>query len=127
MVEAGDLSRAVHGDLYEVMCDLADAEQPVDPVTVSWAASQRGIEADAADLAGGIGAFAVASAREVHWRGLLTQIGRAGRDIQARAGDGRSVPWLVLCSAGEWLHRIELDRGAWQPAGCAVGAGMGAG
>src|ERR1039458_5939220 len=60
----GHFSRAGHGELYDVMRDLADAGQSVDPVTVRGEASRRGIEADAADLAGGMAPFAVASARE---------------------------------------------------------------
>ena len=62
------------------MCDLADAGQPVHPVVVDWAASQRGIEADAADLASGLAVFAEwLGAREIYRRGLLAQIGRSGR------------------------------------------------
>jgi len=110
------------------MLDLADAGNAVDPVTVSWEATRRGIEADAADLAGGMGPFAVASAREVHRQGLLPQVARAGQAIQASAEDERSTPGLVLRSAREWLHRIELDRrrGA-RRLDSAVRAGLGAG
>lgn len=110
------------------MRDLAGAGQPVDPVTVSWAASRRGIEADAADLTGGLALFAVANALEVHRRGLLGQTARAGHDIQATAEDQRSAPGLVLRVAGERLRGIELDRrpGAWLPVGSASRAGLGA-
>jgi replicative DNA helicase len=122
-------SRAGHGELYEIMRDLADAGQPVDPVTVSWAAWCCGIEADAADLAGGMAPFAVANALEVHRRGLLAQIARAGQDIRAAAEDQRSAPVLVLRVAGERLRSIELDRrpGAWKPVGSSSRAGLGAG
>ena len=125
----GDFSRAGYGELYEVMRDLAGAGQPVDPVILSWAASRRGIEADAADLAGGMAPFAVANAREVHRRGLLAQIARAGQDIWATAEDQRSAPVPVLRVAGERLRSIELDRrpGAWKPVGSSSRAGLGAG
>ena len=111
------------------MRDLAGAGQPVDPVILSWAASRRGIEADAADLAGGMAPFAVANAREVHRRGLLAQIARAGQGIRATAEDQRSAPVPVLRVAGERLRSIELDRrpGAWKPVGSSSRAGLGAG
>jgi DnaB-like helicase N terminal domain len=125
----GHFSRAGHGALYDVMRDLAGAGQPVDSVTVSWAASCRGIEADAADLAGGMAPFAVANAREVHRQGLLAQIARAGHDIEATTEDQRSAPGLVLRVTGERLRSIELGQrpGAWQPVGSASRAGPGAG
>ena len=87
------------------------------------------IEADAADLAGELAPFAVANAREVNRRGLLAQIAQAGQDIQATAEDQRSAPGLVLRVADARLRRIDLDRrpGAWQPAGSASRAGLGAG
>ena len=124
-----DFSRAGHDELYKIMRDLADAGQPADPVTVSWAASHRGIEAAAADLTGGLAPFAVANAREVHRRGLLAQIARAGQDIQATAEDQRSAPGLILLVGDERLRSIELDRrpSAWQPVGSASRAGPGTG
>ena len=111
------------------MRDLADAGQPVDSVTVSWAASCRGIEADAADLAGGMAPFAVASAREVRRRGLLAQIAMAGQDIQATAEDQRSAPVLVLRVADERLRSIELDLrpGTSKAPGSVSRAGLGGG
>ena len=85
-------ARPEQGELYAVMRDMADAGLPVDPVTVSWEASRRGIDADPADLAAGTGPLAVASAREVHRHGLLAQIASAGRDIQASADNRRLAP-----------------------------------
>lgn len=75
------------GELFAVMRDLDAAGHPVDPVTVSWEAARRGIHLDAKDLADGVGPFAIASAREVHRYGLLAQIDRAGRHIQADASE----------------------------------------
>jgi replicative DNA helicase len=64
-------ARAEHGALYEVMRDLDTAGVPVDPITITWEAARRGMQADPADLSGGTAAFAVASAREVRRHGLL--------------------------------------------------------
>ena len=118
----GHFARPEQGGLYEVMRDMADAAQPVDPVTVSWEASRRGIETDAADLAGGTGVLAVASAREVHRHGLLAQVAAAGQDIQASAGNHRLAPGLVLRSASDRLDRLDCGRSpaarspsGWQP------------
>jgi hypothetical protein len=83
----GHFARPEQGELYAVMRDMDAAGLPVDPVTVSWEAARRGVPADAAELAEGMGPFAVASAREVHRRGLLAQAERAGRDIQAAAAE----------------------------------------
>jgi hypothetical protein len=111
-LRSAHFARPEQGALYAVMRDMADAGQPVDPVTVSWEASRRGIEADPADLAGGTGALAVASAREVHRRGLLAQVASAGQDIQASAGNPRLAPGLFLRSASDRLG--QLDRGPQQ-------------
>jgi replicative DNA helicase len=88
------------GELFAVMRDLDAAGHPVDPVTVSWEAARRGIQVDAADLADGVGPFAVASAKEVHRRGLLAQIDQAGQDIQAEAGE-------PAASTGGFLRRTQ--------------------
>lgn len=85
-LKPGDFSRAVHGELYEVMCDLADAGQPVHPVIMSWAASQRGIEADAADLASGLAVFAVARRPGDIPARASRPDRQVGRDIQAPNG-----------------------------------------
>ena len=106
----GHFARAGHGELYAVMQDLADAGQPVDPVTVSWEASRRGIETDAADLADGMWPLAVASAREVHQHGLLARVSRAGQDIQASADDGGPAPGQLLRSASDRLRRLDCER-----------------
>ncbi len=99
-------ARPEQGSVYAVMRDMTDADRPVDPVTVSWEASRRGIEADPADLAGGTGALAVASAREVHRRGLLAQVASTGRAIQASAGNHRLAPGLLLRSASDRLRQL---------------------
>jgi replicative DNA helicase len=106
----GHFARPGHGELYAVMRDLAGAGQPVDPVTVSWQASRRGIESDAADLADGMGPLAVASAREVHRQGLLAQVASAGQDIQASAEDDGPGPGQILRSASDRLRRLERER-----------------
>lgn len=106
----GDFARPGQGGLYEVMRDMADAGQPVDPVTVSWEASRRGIETDAADLADGTGVLAVASGRAVHRRGLLAQVASAGQDIQASAGDHRLAAGPLLRSASDRVDRLDCGR-----------------
>jgi replicative DNA helicase len=106
----GHFALPVHGDLYAVMRDMADAGEPVDPVTVSWEASRRGIEVYAEDLAGGMGPLAVASAREVNRHGLLAQVADAGHAIQASADDDGSAPWQFLRSASDHLRCVDRDR-----------------
>src|SRR5215470_15570872 len=83
------------------MRDLDTAGVPVDPVTITWEAARRGIQADPADLSGGTAAFAVASAREVRRHGLLTQVTCAGTSLQADAAD-------ITCHPGRFLQ--ETDR-----------------
>jgi hypothetical protein len=79
---------------------------------VSWEASRRGIEIDAADLAGGMGPLAVASAREVNRHGILAQVASAGHGIQASADDDGSAPGQLLRSASDHLRCLDRDRHA---------------
>jgi hypothetical protein len=124
----GHFSRAGHGELYDVMRDLADAGQSVDPVTVGGgvAPRHRGRRSGSGRWHG---AVRRGKRQGVHRRGLLGQVASAGQDIQATAEDQRSAPGLVLRSADELLRRIALDRrpGAWQPAGSASRAELGTG
>jgi replicative DNA helicase len=106
-LQAAHFARPEQGRLYAVMRDMTDAGQPVDPVTVSWEASRRGIETGAAELAGGTGLLAVASARQVHRRGLLAQVARAGQDIQARADNHRLAAGPLLRSASDRLDHLD--------------------
>jgi hypothetical protein len=81
-----------HGELYAVMRDMHAVGVPIDPVTVSCEATRRGMRVDAAELVGGTGPFAVASADEVYRCGRLAQAVTAGQQIQAQARDpGSSV------------------------------------
>ena len=118
-------SRASHGELYAVMVAMADAGKPVDPVTVTWEAARRGVVLDAADLVGGTGAFAVASAREVQRHGVVAQVARLAREIEAAAADPASSPallWRVAERLGRRdrepvPHRHHVAGGPAQPAG----------
>ncbi len=103
----GHFAKPEHGGLYAVMRDMHAAGKPVDPVTVTWEGSRRGIEADAADMAGGTGAFAVASAREVHRHGVLAEVRQAGEAIQASAADPAASVGQVIRSAGARFSRLE--------------------
>jgi DnaB-like helicase N terminal domain len=97
-------TRASHGELYAVMIAMADVGKPVDPVTLTWEAARRGVVLDAVDLAGGTGPFAVASAREVQRHGVVAQVARLAREIEATAADPASSPAL-LWRAAERLGR----------------------
>lgn len=83
----GHFAGAVHGQLYTLLRDMHAAGQAIDPVTVSWEASRRGMRTDPGRLAGGIGSFATADAREVHRLGTLAQITHAGNGLQADAAE----------------------------------------
>ena len=107
------------------MVAMTDAGKPVDPVTVTWEAARRGVVLDAADLAGGTGPFAVASAREVRRHGVLAQVARLAREIEATAADPASSP-AALWHAAERLgrrpgepvpHRHHAAGGPARPAG----------
>jgi replicative DNA helicase len=102
-------ARAEQGALYEVMQSLDSVGASVDPVTVTWEASRRGVRADPASLAGGTGAFAIASAREVRRHGLLAQAVHAGRAIQADTADPTCRPTQLLQTADERLHALEAQ------------------
>lgn len=116
----GHFAEPGHGALYAVMQDMNTAGKPVDPVTVVWEAARRGVQADPARLAGGTGPFAVASAREVHRRGLLAQAARAGLGIQSDAAGLANSPSQLIGGAGDRLRALETapapepphDRGA---------------
>jgi hypothetical protein len=103
-LQSEHFTRASHGELYTVMVGMTDDGKPIDPVTVTWEAARRGVVLDAADLAGGTGPFAVASAREVRRHGVVAQVARLAREIEATAADPASSPAL-LWHAAERLGR----------------------
>jgi hypothetical protein len=82
------------------------AGQAIDPVTVTWEAARLGVRTDPGRLAGGIGSFAVADAREVRRLGTLAQIARAGSDIQADAAAPARALGLLLEAAGARLEDL---------------------
>ena len=96
-----------HGQLYAVMRDMHAVGVPIDPVTVSWEATGRGMRVDAAELAGGTGPFAVAGAGEVYRRGRLAQAATAGQQIQAQARDPGSSMRQLMHAVDERLQRLE--------------------
>lgn len=97
------------GKLYAVMQEMAVAGRPVDPVTISWGAARRGLRAEPRSLEGGMGPFAVASARDVHRHGVLAQAKYAGRVIQDDAADLACRPDEMLQSARERLQTLEAE------------------
>jgi replicative DNA helicase len=105
----GHFARPTHAELYAVMQDMDEAGKPVDALTVTWEAARRGVATDPARLEGGIGPFAVASAREVHRHGVLAQAAQTGREIQADAADRRCSPDELMRSAGDRLHALEAQ------------------
>jgi len=115
LAQVGRLLRPEHfarpeqGGLYTVMQDMAADGRPVDPVTICWEAARRGLRAEPRSLEGGIGPFAVASAREVHRLGVLAQTAHAGRAIKADAADLACRPDKLLQSAGERLRALQAD------------------
>ena len=84
-------ARRDDGEVLAVLTDLHQARMPVDPVTVSWEASRRGIQLQPEQVAGGCGAFAPASAAQVYRHAVLAQVERAGVDIEAAAADPASA------------------------------------
>jgi replicative DNA helicase len=105
----GHFANRGHGELYAVMQDMDAAGKPVDAVTVTWEAARRDVATDPSRLAGGTGPFAVASAREVHRHGLLTQAARTGRDIQADAANLACPPDELMQAAGGRLRALEAQ------------------
>jgi hypothetical protein len=83
--------------------------QPIDPVTVAWAAGRCGLRTDPARLAGGTGPFAVASAREVRRLGMLAQITDAGIAIQRDAADPQLAPPRLILAAARRLESVRDD------------------
>jgi len=98
-----------HGELYSIVRDLDTERRPVDPVTVSWEAARRGYSADPAALAGGTGAFAYASAREVRRLSQLAHAARAGHELQASAADPRQPPGQLLGLAARRLAALDTE------------------
>jgi hypothetical protein len=94
------------GRLYAVMLDMDASGQPIDPVTVAWAARRRGLRTDPARLAGGTGPFAVANAREVRRLGMLAQVADAGIAIQRDAADPQLAPSRLILAAARRLESV---------------------
>lgn len=117
-LKPGHFARPEQGEVYMLMRDLAASGVPVDPVTVSWEASRRGIRPEAAELAGGMGPLAVEAAREVQRQGFLAQVAKTGRDLRASAKDPELATPSLLRDADDRLSRIEREPwpGDWQPA-----------
>ena len=92
--------------LYALLLDMDTSGQPIDPVTVAWAAGRRGLRTDPARLAGGTGPFAVASAREVRRLGMLAQITDAGIAIQRDAADPQLGPFRLIAAAARRLESV---------------------
>ena len=99
-------THAASGRLYAVLLDMDASGQPIDPVTVAWAAGRRGLRTDPARLAGGTGPFAVASAREVRRLGMLAQITDAGIAIQRDAADPQLTPSRLILTAARRLESV---------------------
>ena len=97
------------GVLYAVMRDMDAAGLPVDPVTVCWQAARRGVRAEPGRLAGGMGPFATASAREVYRQGTLARIAHAGQDIQASSISPRCPPGRLLHLADDRLRTLHAQ------------------
>jgi hypothetical protein len=95
-----------HGQLYAVLLDMRAAGQPIDPVTVSWQAARHQLRTTPALLSGGTGAFAVATARDVHRLGTLAQITRAATAMQADAADLSIPPGTALHRAAARLEPV---------------------
>jgi hypothetical protein len=99
-------THAASGRLYAVLLDMDASGQPIDPITVAWAAGRRGLRTDPERLAGGTGPFAVASAREVGRLGMLAQITDAGIAIQRDAADPRLAPSRLILAATRRLESV---------------------
>jgi hypothetical protein len=99
-------THAASGRLYAVLLDMDASGQPIDPVTVAWAARWRGLRTDPARLAGGTGPFAVASAREVRRLGMLAQVADAGIAIQRDAADPQLAPSCLIAAAARRLESV---------------------
>jgi DnaB-like helicase N terminal domain len=108
-LQPGHFAHPAHAELYGLMQDMDAAGEPVDAVTVSWEAARRGVVADPGRLVGGTGPFAVASAREVHRHGMLTQAARTGRDIQADAANLACPPGALMHAADDRLRAFETQ------------------
>jgi hypothetical protein len=106
-LQPGHFARADQADLYAVMIAMADAGNPVDPVTVTWEAARRDVIADAADLADGDGPFAVASAREVRRQGVLAQIAHLAGEIEAGTARLALAPAAFLARAAARLAGLD--------------------
>ena len=99
-------THAASGRLYAVLLDMDTSGQPIDPVTVAWAARRRGLRTEPARLAGGTGPFAVASARDVRRLGMLAQIAEAGIAIQRDAADPQLAPSHLIVAAARRLESV---------------------
>jgi hypothetical protein len=108
-LEPGHFADPGHGVIYQAIVDMRRGQMPVDPVTVSWEASRRGLAVEPAELAGGCGAFAAGSTVQVYRRAVLARVQHAGLEIQAGAGDARLPVAGVLQLAGEKVAVADRD------------------
>jgi replicative DNA helicase len=91
------------GQLYSLMCDMADVGMAIDPVTVGREAARASVPVQAAELSGGTGAFAHVYARDLYSRAVLAQVSQAGAEIQTAAASPRGAMTPLLESAAEAL------------------------
>lgn len=100
---------SVHARIYELLLDMDASGRPIDPMTVAWAASRRRLRTDPRQLSGGMGAFAVANAAEVHRLATVEQVYLTGTAIQADCADQTLAPGRLLLSVRDRLQAIERD------------------
>lgn len=100
-----------HARTYALICGMHTAGQPVDPVTVAWAAARSGLSVSPANLDGGTAAFAIDSAREVRRLGLLARTAEAAQQITTATADPRKSLAALLRDAAQQLRSLdpELD------------------
>lgn len=119
-LEPRHFARPGHGEVFAILDGLHRAKMPVDPVTVSWEASRRGLQIQPEELAGGCGAFVPGSAAQVYRRAVLAQVERAGTDIQAAAAEPAFQVAGLMHGAGKLLARLEASL---EPDRCSLSRG----
>ncbi|MEU7033582.1 DnaB-like helicase N-terminal domain-containing protein [Streptomyces sp. NPDC046237] len=117
-----DFTQPLHAGLWQCLTTLVRRQEPVDPVTVLWAAQQRGLLHDEREPGDVLRLLAEPAGSVEHWsqralkRSLLATADRSGRRIEAYTDDPTNTPFQLVAGARRSLADISAIRARWQHA-----------
>ncbi|MFD7013891.1 DnaB-like helicase N-terminal domain-containing protein [Streptomyces sp. NPDC059928] len=117
-----DFTQPLHAGLWQCLTALARRHEPVDPVTVLWAAQQHSLIDSSSEPGAVLRLLAEPAGSVEHWgertlrRALLATANHTGRHITAYADDPANTPFQLVVGARRSLADIGAVRTRWQHA-----------